>query len=86
MGHTVESRPRGAGRLPGTRPSHGYRCATRVHVQARLRMQDAPALRSPRPPSRPRAAASSWSEGSYIRITSELTTPHTGYPHDAQLV
>jgi|EP01047_Picozoa_sp_COSAG01_P007594 hypothetical protein len=40
MGHTVESRPRGAGRPPGTRPSHGYRSATHVHVQARLRMQD----------------------------------------------
>jgi hypothetical protein len=46
MGHTVESRPRGSGRPPGTRPSHGYRSATHVHVQARLRMQDAPAFTS----------------------------------------
>ena len=41
MGHTVERRPsRGAGRPPSTHPSRGYRFATRVHVQARLRMQD----------------------------------------------
>jgi hypothetical protein len=46
MGHTVESRPRGAGRPPGTRPSNGYRSATHVHVQARLRVQDAPAFTS----------------------------------------
>ena len=46
MGHTVERRPRGAGRPPGTRPSHGYRSATHVHVQARLRMQDAPTFTS----------------------------------------
>eukprot|EP01047_Picozoa_sp_COSAG01_P035503 COSAG01_NODE_2730_length_7172_cov_35.156087_4_plen_99_part_00 len=42
MGHTVERRPRGAGRPPSTHPSRIYRSATRVHVQARLRMQDAP--------------------------------------------
>ena len=40
MGHTVERRPRGAGRPPSTHPSRGYGSATRVHVQARLRMQD----------------------------------------------
>ena len=39
MGHTVERRPRGAGRPPSTHPSRGYRSATRVHVQARLRMR-----------------------------------------------
>ena len=46
MGHTVERRPRGAGRPPSTHPSRGYRSATRVHVQARLRMQDASRLRA----------------------------------------
>eukprot|EP01047_Picozoa_sp_COSAG01_P024953 COSAG01_NODE_1558_length_9925_cov_6.973743_10_plen_100_part_00 len=40
MGHTVERRPRGAGRPFSTHPSRGYGSATRVHVQARLRMQD----------------------------------------------
>jgi hypothetical protein len=39
MGHTVESRPRGSGRPPGTRPSHGYRSATQLQPHKRAQEQ-----------------------------------------------